>query len=64
MNPVISEKAFEDAIECALLAGGEDECPGWPKRVREQALSYGEGTPGGHRRRTTTTTTGSSASPR
>ena len=30
MTPIISEKAFEDAIECVLLAGSEDECPGWP----------------------------------
>ncbi|HSW29770.1 MAG TPA: type I restriction endonuclease [Longimicrobiales bacterium] len=51
MTPTISEKAFEDAIECALLAGGEDECAGWPKAVREHPLAYGEGAPGGYHRR-------------
>ncbi len=51
MTPMISEKAFEDAIECALLAGGEDECTGWPKAIREHPLTYGEGAPGGYHRR-------------
>ena len=51
MTPAISEKAFEDAIECALLAGGEDACPEWPKVVREHLAPYGEGSPGGYHRR-------------
>ena len=28
MNRIISERAFEDAIVCALLGHGPDECPG------------------------------------
>jgi hypothetical protein len=28
MSPVISERSFEDAIECALLQYGPDACPG------------------------------------
>ncbi len=51
MTPEISEKAFEDAIECALLAGGPDECPDRPQAVRERQPHYGEGTPGGYYRR-------------
>lgn len=51
MTPVISEKSFEDAIECALLAGGEDECPDGPSAIHEAKPSYGEGSPGGYHRR-------------
>lgn len=51
MTPTISEKAFEDAIECALLARTEDACPDWPTVVREHPPAYGEGVPGGYRRR-------------
>jgi len=51
MTPVISEKALEDAIECGLLAGGEDACPKWPAMVREPQPRYGEGIPGGYHRR-------------
>jgi len=51
MTPVISEKAFEDAIECALLAGGEDACADGPSAVHEPAPRYGEGVPGGYHRR-------------
>lgn len=28
MTVDVSERAFEDAIECALLAHGPDACPG------------------------------------
>jgi hypothetical protein len=28
MTPDISERAFEEAIECALLRHGPDACPG------------------------------------
>ncbi len=38
MTPDISERSFEDAIECALLAGGPDVCPG-DGLVRERAMS-------------------------
>ena len=39
MNRIISERVFEDAIECALLRHGPDECPGDELEVRELAAS-------------------------
>ncbi|MGN2390682.1 RNA-binding domain-containing protein [Pelomicrobium sp. G1] len=51
MNPKISERAFEDAIECALLQYGPDACPGDATAVREPSPPYGENPPGGYRRR-------------
>jgi hypothetical protein len=46
-----SERAFEDAIEAALLAGGPD-APAAPGGVAEPAArGYGEGLPGGFHRR-------------
>lgn len=41
----ISERAFEDAIECALLHGGPDACPGGAVMARETSPPYGEGLP-------------------
>ena len=41
MSPVISEKAFEDAIEAALLGHGKDESGGLPTGVREGGLPIG-----------------------
>jgi len=35
MNRIISERAFEDAIECALLRYGPDECSGDATEARE-----------------------------
>ncbi|HEX9641622.1 MAG TPA: hypothetical protein VGB13_09950 [Candidatus Krumholzibacteria bacterium] len=35
MSPEISERAFEDAIECALLQYGPDACAGDTTAVRE-----------------------------
>ena len=58
MTPVhVSERAFEDAIECALLHRGPDACPGHKTPVREPpALPYGDGfAPGSYRRRTSKT---------
>ncbi|OLD42091.1 MAG: hypothetical protein AUI83_19815 [Armatimonadetes bacterium 13_1_40CM_3_65_7] len=53
MSPQISERRFEDVIECALLAGGPDACPDDGQVVREVAPPDGpEWTPGGYRRRT------------
>lgn len=49
MTPSVAERAFEDAIECALLAGGPDACPGGT--VREIPSEYGDQLPGGYRRR-------------
>ncbi len=50
MSPVVSEKAFEDAIEAALLGQGKDGSGGLPAGVREGRLPVGgEGMePGGY----------------
>jgi hypothetical protein len=52
MSPEISERAFEEPIECALLRHGPDACPGDVTAVRESSLPYGdEAVPSGYRRR-------------
>ena len=53
MSPVVSEKAFEDAIEAALLGHGKDGSGGLPTGVREGALPFaGQGMePGGYFKR-------------
>ncbi len=52
MTPNISERAFEEAIECALLLHGPDECPGDTTEVRESPSPYGiEPLPGGYHKR-------------
>ena len=52
MSPEISERAFEETIECALLRHGPDACPGDPTAVRELEPAYGESpVPGGYLRR-------------
>jgi type I restriction enzyme R subunit len=51
MTPDISERSFEETIECALLAGGPDACAGRPGIVREPAPGYGDAIPGGYHRR-------------
>ena len=51
MTPDISERAFEDAIECALLEHGPDACLGDATMVREPSPTYGEDVPGGYRKR-------------
>jgi type I restriction enzyme R subunit len=52
MSPEVSERSFEDAIECDLLAGGPDACPGTGPSAREEVAPY-EMAPGGYRRRAT-----------
>ena len=42
MSPEISERAFEEAIECALLRHGPNACPGDSTAVQESALAYGD----------------------
>ena len=42
MSPEISERAFEETIECALLRHGPDACPGDATAVRESGPAYGE----------------------
>ena len=52
MSPEVSERAFEAAIECALLRHGPDACPGDVTAVRESPPAYGdEPAPGGYHRR-------------
>jgi hypothetical protein len=60
MSPEISERAFEEAIECSLLQYGPDACPGDATTVRESAPPYGDDSaspaddeplPGGYLRR-------------
>ena len=51
MSPEISERSFEETIECTLLSGGPDACPGLGDVVREVTPAFGEDAPGGYRRR-------------
>lgn len=51
MSPEISERSFEEAIECGLLQGGPDACAGDTTTVRESPLAYGDHVPGGYRKR-------------
>ncbi len=51
MRPEISERSFEEAIECGLLQGGPDACPGEAPAVRETSPPYGDTRPGGYRKR-------------
>ena len=52
MTPDISERAFEAAIECALLRHGPDACPGDAAAVRESPPAFGDDpAPGGYHRR-------------
>jgi len=48
----ISERSFEEAIECALIQNGPDACPGDATEVREPQATYGdEPVPGGYYKR-------------
>ncbi|MDI6809467.1 MAG: hypothetical protein QME66_10875 [Candidatus Eisenbacteria bacterium] len=47
----ISERSFEETIECALLAHGPNACVGDPTKVFEQPLPFGEAVPGGYHKR-------------
>ena len=52
MTPDISERAFEAAIEAALLRHGPDAPGSSPKAVRESPPPYGDdAAPGGYHRR-------------
>jgi type I restriction enzyme R subunit len=51
MSVQISERSFEEAIECALLAYGPDACAGDVTAVSETPPPYGETPPGGYHRR-------------
>src|SRR5437867_9393322 len=51
MSPQISERSFEEAIECSLLRHGPDACAGDATAVRETPPPYGETPPGGYCKR-------------
>lgn len=51
MSPEISERSFEEAIECGLLQQGPDACGGNATAVREAPAAYGATPPGGYRKR-------------
>jgi hypothetical protein len=51
MSIEISERAFEEAIECGLLQFGPDACAGDAGAVRETSPPYGDRPPGGYHKR-------------
>jgi len=51
MSPEISERSFEESIECALLQHGPDACLGDASTVRDTRQPDGATVPGGYRRR-------------
>jgi hypothetical protein len=51
MSPEVSERSFEDAIECGLLSYGPDACGGATSLARETPPPYGAAPPGGYPRR-------------
>jgi type I restriction enzyme R subunit len=51
MSPEISERSFEEAIECTLLQQGPDACAGFSSAVRETSPPYESTAPGGYLRR-------------
>lgn len=51
MSPDISERSFEEAIECGLLQYGPDACTADETAARENPPPYGDAPPGGYRRR-------------
>jgi type I restriction enzyme R subunit len=51
MSVEVSERSFEDAIECALLRHGPDACAGEVIDVTEGPPPYGDTPPGGYLKR-------------
>jgi len=51
VSPEISERSFEEAIDCGLLQYGPDACVGDSMAVRETPPPYGDTPPGGYRKR-------------
>ena len=51
MTPEISERSFEEAIECGLLAHGPDACAGVTGAVLDESPAWGDTPPGGYRKR-------------
>ncbi len=53
MSLEVSERAFEDAIECGLLQHGPDACAGGAETFHEAEPPFGDMPPGGYLRRLT-----------
>ena len=51
MSVEISERSFEEAIECGMLHGGPDACAGDPNKAHQTSPTYGDAPPGGYRKR-------------
>jgi type I restriction enzyme R subunit len=51
MSPEISERSFEEVIECGLLQNGPDACADGTRALRETSPPYGDTPPGGYRKR-------------
>src|SRR5438093_77943 len=51
MSLEISERSFEETIECGLLQHGPDACAAEANTVRETSPPYGDTPPGGYRKR-------------
>ena len=51
MSVRISERSFEESIECALLASGPDACAGYEPAVQEPGEGYADALPGRYYRR-------------
>ncbi len=51
MSVEISERSFEEAIECGMLQAGPDACAGDAKGMQQTSPTYGETPPGGYRKR-------------
>ena len=51
MSPEISERSFEEAIECGLLQYGPDACASDAFALQEPQVPYGDSPPGGYRKR-------------
>ncbi|MBM3317976.1 MAG: type I restriction endonuclease subunit R, partial [Candidatus Eisenbacteria bacterium] len=51
MTGRVSERSFEEAIECGLLQHGPDACAGDASALRETPPPYGDTVPGGYRKR-------------
>jgi type I restriction enzyme, R subunit len=51
MSPEISERSFEEAIECGLLRYGHDACAAEDKAIRETPEPYKTAPSGGYRKR-------------
>lgn len=51
MSPIISERSFEETIQCTLLRNGPDACPEIISIIQEVPAGYGDNIPGGYYKR-------------